>query len=754
MKMREDNVNRKKSRMSKVVRWLSCAAFVSLLSTLFTFMTSCSDDLDEADVQNRPLTRAYSDEQIKLQRLGYAYDAAGNVMDDNSFTVPLINMERLEAAEKRYGPIVSAERRHYTALDIYSGATLQELGHEETKYTIDDSEAIGSGKYYRNNRTVYRGEWKSCYKAHVFIRHIMATKTIDVGMLRYLNPDDLNDEGSVLEADFRHAVEELVRKGEKGITEAVATEFSEKYGTHLVVSSNLGGMIELQMEINRDSCVDKVYATQQVTEVLMGKSVTKTTSSKVLSELPRHTIQYHGMISVKGGKKTQSDSLHKIFDHTKAAEVKISDGDYYKWATGISIEPGTGYNASFVSGRFLPLYELFENTLTRQVLRKVYETYLRKEAPTQEPDEPSYGVLPVEGNYGPDVRVAKVDTDKSCIICQEYVPSIRSDKPCVVAYPLLRGTDGKVRPFLYSGLFVGDESHRPGRVTWEGSASVYVPSDSIFAESDSTAIRELFDDNTHALKNVYFYWNAVHPQPCPTKEEAPLKYTTAIFEAQPSALAAATSFAKVASTFWSVRPVELRTDSNLDFSKYWSDDKDFKNLKDERYKEHDGLLYKDNNYTFCLLDGGENIQHASEQTDDRYANKRWTAAVSMSMDALGLKGYLPSVADSKSITKMLGNRMNIFYSHEYEGRNMLGLDWPTGFWVVSHPSQDDAANGEKNDGQGMPIVTDDVGEARIMRLSGSGTDLLLEYPNYVRAFNYSDQMYFKFFPIYITTKTF
>ena len=41
-----------------------------------------------------------------------------------------------------------------------------------------------------------------------------------------------------------------------------------------------------------------------------------------------------------------------------------------------------------------------------------------------------------------------------------------------------------------------------------------------------------------------------------------------------------------------------------------------------------------------------------------------------------------------------------------------------------------------------------------MRLSGSGTDLLLEYPEYIKAFNYSDQKYFKFFPIYITIDNF
>ena len=389
--------------------------------------------------------------------------------------------------------------------------------------------------------------------------------------------------------------------------------------------------------------------------------------------------------------------------------------------------------------------------------------YLKKEAPTQEVYEPDYGVMPVAGNYGPDVRVASVDSSKACIICEEYVPSIRSDKPCIVAYPLLRDVNGDPRPFLYSGLFVGDESHRPGRVIWKGSASVYTPNDSIFFESDSTAIRDLFDPNTHALKNVYFYWNNVHPQPCPTKKDSLKTYTTTIFKAQPQALAESTTFAKVASTFWSVRPVHLKTDSILS---YWEEDPAFVLFKEKRYNLYDGVLFKieprhpvqgskNGNYWFCLMDGGNNIKRTKERTNDPDANLRWTDAVSMSMKALGVTEYLPSVYQSKSITKMLGNRMSLFYERESNGRNMLGLDWPTGYWVISHPTQKVmAVTPTQNDGQGLPIITNDAGQARIMRLSGSGTDLLLEFPEYVRSFNYSDQQFFKFFPIYITVDTF
>ena len=727
-----------------------------LLAPCSLLLVSCSDDPIEAVSEpEAPLSRrAYTSEQIQVQRLGYAYNAAGNVMDDNSFTTnPIINMERLRAAEAQYGLIISSERRHYTSLDIFSGNTLQEVGHSETKYTVDDIGVPGCGIYFRKNSVLSKTRYTSSYKAHMFIKHVMATMTIDVGMLHCLGVDSLDKADNVLEADFRNAVADLVKLTEAGVDTEQAAKFSEKYGTHLVVSSNLGGMIELQMQINRDSCVDKEYTTQQVIEDLVGQQAVKTSKPMVIKEsLTKNTVEYEGVINVKGGRQDDCDVLHRTFDHKDAAAKKISDGNYSDWADNISIEPES-YNASFVSGRFLPYYQLFEDSITRKVLRKVYELYLKKEAPTKETYEPVYGVMPVEGNYGPDVRVATTGDNKACIICEEYVPSIRSDKPCVVAYPLIRGNDDKARPFLYTGLFVGDESHRPGRVIWQGSASTYIPSDSIFAESENASISELFDPKTHALKNVYIYWNAVHAEPCPAKkDETPKDYTTTAFSIQPAALAEPTTFAKVASTFWSIRPVVPKTES---LKEYWDGDSRFPEFANIRNKQNDGVLYKNGNYCYCLLDGGDNIKRATQDNDDPDATKRWIKAVSRSMKAIGVNDYLPSVEQSKSITRMLGNRMSLFYNKSYNGRNMLGLDWPTGYWVISDPSQESmATTPEQNDGQGIPIVTSDEEEARILRLSGSGTDLLLEYPEYVKAFNYSDQVFFKFFPIFITVNNF
>ena len=126
--------------------------YISFIIPLFSLLlVSCSDDpMDKEDTGSPALSRrSYTDEQLKIQRLGFAYNAAGNVMDDGSFsTKAVVNMNRLEAAQQNYGLIINSERRHYTSMDIFSGNTLQELGHQETKYTIDESDT--SSTTFRN----------------------------------------------------------------------------------------------------------------------------------------------------------------------------------------------------------------------------------------------------------------------------------------------------------------------------------------------------------------------------------------------------------------------------------------------------------------------------------------------------------------------------------------------------------------------------------------------------------------------------
>ena len=100
--------------MSKRMVMKGVLGIAVLMATLC--FTSCSDDPIEtvtADTDASLSRRAYSDDQTKIQRLGFAYNAAGNVMDDGSFSQsPIINMDRLKAAEAKYGLIISSEHLH------------------------------------------------------------------------------------------------------------------------------------------------------------------------------------------------------------------------------------------------------------------------------------------------------------------------------------------------------------------------------------------------------------------------------------------------------------------------------------------------------------------------------------------------------------------------------------------------------------------------------------------------------------------
>lgn len=97
------NINRRRG-CKGVARILLCAAFLISHFSFLISLTSCSDDLIDktsSEVDEYLLMRGYNEEQIKMQRLGYAYNAAGNVMDDGSFSaMPIINMNLLSKPRK------------------------------------------------------------------------------------------------------------------------------------------------------------------------------------------------------------------------------------------------------------------------------------------------------------------------------------------------------------------------------------------------------------------------------------------------------------------------------------------------------------------------------------------------------------------------------------------------------------------------------------------------------------------------------
>lgn len=611
-------------------------------------LASCTDDdlTDPNNLQNIPSRGGLSGQMGQKQRLGYGYNAACTITDSAAFsTKPILDYDKLLEVEERCGQVFSEEPRHITVTDILTGSTLQELSYSETKSETSFSGFAGCGETYSKEQTILTKSSLEEDVAKVKIRTVLSSRTVDVGMLKSqdmsVHPDSAN---SILSLEYRTAVNELVKKygaDVNAITKTDATAFCEVFGTHLVVSADLGGIAELQMAIDRSSCIETTHAVEEVQTKIFGIPAGGSNTQKWSAVDSLQNLQYKSQLFVYGGSQATISAMRdKVSPEKKGA---IATSEYRDWAASIVCNPGApDNNATFVRGRYVPLYELVpeDQVAARRVLTHIYELYLKQTAPTADPEEPPYGSFDVrataEGDTcllpDADIRIVKTLKNnheyRAALVCMEYVPSIRGDKPCVVAYPLIHGQDGKHRPYLYNGYFVGDESHRPGVVKWQGSASYYVPSDSIYYGKDA-ATDALFDPVSKSLRRLYVYWNNVRPLPCPAPAESHENpYSTGVYSYVSEAADRPTTFAKVADTFWSVSPMRCHTQK---VDSLWGSHRWF---KDFLSSGKSGITYYDapGRHYFMLGEGGSMPLTISD-TDAEEFNRKMTKALSQTITA-------------------------------------------------------------------------------------------------------------------------
>lgn len=742
--------------------------FKSLIHILFLtvlVLVSCKDEglIEQGSLLAPQLRGALSGQMGQEQRLGYGYNAAYTITDNEAFsTKPILNYNNLVEAEKSYGQIFSEEPRHITVTDILTGSTLQELSHSETQTETDFSGFMGCGKTYTKESTVITDCSLQEDVAKVKIKTVVSSRTVDVGMLKSLNMSiDPDDDTSILTLEYRSAVSDLVKKyGGKAsdISQSDATAFCEDFGTHLVASADLGGAVELQMAIDRTSCIETTHAVEEVQTKIFGIPAGSSNPQKWSAVDSLKNLKYRANIFVFGGSDATREAMRlKVSDEVQGS---VATSEYRDWAASIVCQPGSAENnATFVRGRYVPLYELVpEDQLeARQVLMRIYELYLKQAAPTADPEEPTYGYLDVrqtaEGDAwvlpNSDVRIVQHKDERAALLCMEYVPAIRGDRPCVVAYPLIRGKDGKRRPYLYNGYFVGDEGHRPGVVKWQGSASFYVPSDTLYYGRDA-ATNALFDPASRSLRRLYVYWNNVRPMPCPAEKGDPVQYSADVYNYSSTAARGSYTLAKVADALWSVRPLECyrgKIDS-LWGGHQWFKDFLAKRNVDTSYPAPDG-------YSFMLGEGGTMPLTIGDDVTTAF-NRKMTRALSKTIAAYGsIMGEMPTREQAKDLGRMLGGRTFVLFDRSFPGgRNILGLDWPDGYRAIGGPEVDFPSTMQTLDDRAKVILSrEGAGEKDTdivpVRIGASGSTTAFDYFEYISAFNFSSSQFYRYFPIYI-----
>lgn len=743
---------------------------IHILFPALLVLTACTDEsLVEWNSHQAPLFESsLSGGMGQEQRLGYGYNAAYTITDSAAFsTKPILNYSTLMQAEQRYGQIFSEEARHVTVTDIITGNTLQELCLSETQTETSYRGFMGCGKTYTREKTVVTDCSLEEDVAKVKIKTVLSSRTVDVGMLKSLNMSlDPKDDSSILALEYRTAVRDLIQKYGASVNNIPVTEinsFCENFGTHLVVSADLGGVAELQMAIERSTCIETTDAVEEVQSEIFGIPGGCDNPQKWSSVDSLKNLKYKAKLFVYGGSEATINAMRQKVSPEEQGTIATSE--YRDWAASIVCQPGgSENNATFVRGRYVPLYELVpeDEVEARQMLMGIYELYLKDSAPTADPDEPPYGFFDVrqtgegDGYLLPnsDVRIVEQDEHGAALLCMEYVPSIRGDRPCVVAYPLIRGKDGRSRPYLYGGFFVGDEDHRPGVVKWQGSASFYVPSDSIYYGRDA-ATDALFDPASRSLRRLYVYWNNVRPLPCPVKADSlMLRYNTNVYNYSNAAAKGSYTLAKVADALWSVRPLECYRGK---IDSVWGGHEWFNNFLEKRnvgtaYSAPDG-------HCFMLGEGGTMPLTIGDDVTTDF-NRKVTKALSKTISAYGnIISQMPTREQAENLGRMLGGRTYILFDHSFPGgRNILGLDWPDGYRAIGAPEVDFPSTMQTLDDKAKVILsrewTEENPDIVPVRIGASGSTTAFDYMEYISAFNFSSSQFYRYYPIYIVKEVF
>lgn len=670
----------------------------------------------------------------RQHRMGYGYNISKEYMNDSSFSsLPILNYYRIVDMEKVVGNIITENIRNNQEVEKFSGVTLTEITVKMTEKKADYTDFALFGKTSESTTELFSRKTSSQECGIVRLKRVVSSRTVDMGMLRTQNLSLTDTTHTMFDSRFCSALNEMMKSPKEKMR-----DFFNTYGTHLVVSADLGGVLELYTVIDRATSTETEKSVISVSSKLFGITVGKGNLETEGGE-SSEDVTYKADLKIYGGsQETQNIIKEKINGQGQISGV-ISEEEMNGWQNSLVLTPdiqsGQKYNAALVDCQVVPIYELITDPDISSMLEDLTYEYLGARK-TSSRDEQTHGILSMDkvrenwadGNSAVQVIHSPNNaSDMVGVACREYVPAIRADKSCTVIYPMVNGF-----PYLYCGLFTGDENHRPGCVRWVGNQCVYEPNDSVFRENPKFSS---WFNSDGSLKNVYFYWSSVHAAPEKQKSQ-PVSFNVRFGSADVSAVNweslsdigwtdthSSTKLVKVGPLFWSETSKPLKqTMAEWRFLNV---------IKHLEFNPGSGLK----GYYSAISD---------VMTDD-YLEDRFSYLV--------LNG-LPTEVQARSLMYVINGRPELL-NYGTDGRNGLGLVWPKG--VISVPYK---VEGETKtvDPDALLILVQEpspLGEMytgmKVVRLGQSGRAATYSLFQYCQTILDAGNFMFKYFPVFTAT---
>ena len=237
------------------------------------------------------------------------------------------------------------------------------------------------------------------------------------------------------------------------------------YGTHVIVSATLGGRLRHSMEMD----------VSKITSSYDAKAFAKASYSGIFTDAS-------GSVDEKF-KQSYKDSREHITtrlsvlggDNAISKKLLLSDGftksNVDKWIESVNKE--TMALVDFDKNSLVPLYELVDTTLTLEydgvdgkARKQALMDYMNNSGNFSSYDcgTVTEFEIPKFKENGTLIKDVKLGGQYVAQVCNEYIPLIDREKRVTVVYPVY---GDKMR--MNMGFFIGDEYHKPARISWDGT---------------------------------------------------------------------------------------------------------------------------------------------------------------------------------------------------------------------------------------------------------------------------------------------
>lgn len=454
-------------------------------------------DLDENDASTIEATN-------KAFVVGYSYDAIkggyasqGAVKKEIFDTKRLIDSAFIDMSE----PHINYSEKSFT------GTTVAEIG-----YKMSQSMGIAS------KQDNFQGEIEDALNLKV-----SANNTYEFA-LTYINVGILNVSSNMSFEELKeNYMIPYVKKDINGLSGAFSSknknwkrDLVREYGSHVVMASTLGGRIRFAMSANTAEFQGSMDISQMSKATLKSgdASATDSASQKMVASLKQNLAAANLNIHIEGGRESRgkivaSDGLPDVkaiaewknellgyrlidkVDHYERVRKCQSVYKYYGSACRMEVEPiyvkelvqDLHYDevslVDFPKGALIPIYELIDRSLTKEHDGVDGEARYRELRAYFEGDEivSDFRSKFDNGAVAEIVPPLYEKSDTATLIenvflggqlvaqvAQEFIPELDTKNRVTVVYPV---HNNKMN--MKMGYFIGSETHRPARISWNGS---------------------------------------------------------------------------------------------------------------------------------------------------------------------------------------------------------------------------------------------------------------------------------------------